>query len=40
LSEAPVKILREAGMEIDTTAFWQGGFDVLEDMITELADSA
>jgi oligoendopeptidase F len=39
-SEAPVKILREAGMEIDTTAFWQGGFDVLEDMITELADSA
>jgi oligoendopeptidase F len=39
-SEAPAKILREAGLEIDTAAFWQGGFDVLEDMITELADSA
>jgi oligoendopeptidase F len=39
-SEAPAKILREAGLEIDTAAFWQGGFDVLNDMITELADSA
>jgi oligoendopeptidase F len=39
-SEAPAKILREAGLEIDTAAFWQGGFDVLEDMITELAGSA
>jgi oligoendopeptidase F len=39
-SEAPAKILREAGLEIDKPAFWQGGFDVLEDMIRELADSA
>jgi oligoendopeptidase F len=39
-SAAPAKILREAGLEIDTAAFWQGGFDVIEDMITELADSA
>jgi oligoendopeptidase F len=39
-SEAPAMILGEAGLEIDTAAFWQGGFDVLEDMITELADSA
>jgi oligoendopeptidase F len=39
-SEAPAKILREAGLEIDTAAFWQGGFDVLEEMITELVDSA
>jgi oligoendopeptidase F len=39
-SEAPAKILREAGLEIDTGAFWQGGFDFLDNMITELADSA
>jgi oligoendopeptidase F len=39
-SDAPAQILREAGVEIDTAAFWQGGFDVLEDMIKELADSA
>jgi len=39
-SEAPAKILREAGLEIDTVAFWQGGFDVLADMIKELADLA
>ena len=39
-SEAPVKILREAGLEIDTAAFWQAGFDVLNEMITELAQSA
>jgi oligoendopeptidase F len=38
-SEAPAKILREAGLEIDTGAFWQGGFDVIEDMIKELAGS-
>jgi oligoendopeptidase F len=37
-SEAPVRILREAGLEIDTAAFWQGGFDVIEDMIKELVD--
>jgi oligoendopeptidase F len=39
-SEAPAKILREAGLEIDKESFWQGGFDVLADMINELADSA
>jgi oligoendopeptidase F len=39
-SAAPATILREAGLEIDISAFWQGGFDVLNDMITELADSA
>ena len=39
-SEAPAKILREAGLEIDSGAFWQGGFDFLDNMITELADSA
>jgi oligoendopeptidase F len=39
-SEAPAKILREAGLEIDSAAFWQGGFDVLEEMISELSDAA
>jgi len=37
-SEAPAQILREAGLEIDSAAFWQGGFDVLADMIRELVD--
>jgi oligoendopeptidase F len=37
-SQAPASILREAGLEIDTAAFWQGGFDVIEDMIKELVD--
>ncbi len=37
-SEAPAKILQEAGLEIDTAAFWQGGFDVLANMIQELVD--
>ncbi len=39
-AEAPVKILQEAGLEINTASFWQAGFDVLEEMITELAQSA
>jgi oligoendopeptidase F len=39
-SDAPAKILREAGLEIDKAAFWQGGFDALEEMITELEHSA
>lgn len=37
-SEAPATILQEAGLEINTTAFWQGGFDMLEDMINELVE--
>jgi oligoendopeptidase F len=39
-SDAPAKILREAGLNIDTADFWQGGFDVLDEMITELVDLA
>jgi oligoendopeptidase F len=39
-SEAPARILQEAGLEINAAAFWQGGFDVLADMIKELVDSA
>ncbi len=35
-SKAPAEILKEAGLEISTAAFWQGGFDMLEGMIEEL----
>jgi oligoendopeptidase F len=35
-SESPIRILKEAGLDITSAAFWQGGFDVLENMITEL----
>jgi oligoendopeptidase F len=31
-----MKILGEAGLDITTPEFWQGGFDVLEKMIDEL----
>jgi oligoendopeptidase F len=39
-SEAPAKILQEAGLEIETATFWQAGFDVIEEMITELTQLA
>jgi len=35
-SEAPAKILAEAGVDIRSAAFWQGGFDVLSGMVDEL----
>lgn len=35
-SESPIKILQEAGLDITSPAFWQGGFDVLDQMITDL----
>jgi oligoendopeptidase F len=35
-SEAPAKILAEAGVDIRSAAFWQGGFDVLNGMVDEL----
>jgi len=35
-SEAPAKILEEAGVDIRSAAFWQGGFDVLSRMVDEL----
>ena len=39
-SAAPAQILREAGLEINSPSFWQGGFDVLNEMINRLADLA
>src|SRR5687768_15784816 len=35
-SEAPAKILSDAGIDISSTKFWQGGFDVLSRMVDEL----
>ena len=35
-SEAPARVLAEAGIDIYSLAFWQGGFDVIEGMISQL----
>ncbi|HLO15032.1 MAG TPA: M3 family oligoendopeptidase [Anaerolineales bacterium] len=35
-SEAPEKILSDAGIDIRSPKFWQGGFDVLSRMVAEL----
>lgn len=35
-SEAPEKILAEAGINIRDPKFWQGGFDVLDKLVSEL----
>ncbi len=35
-SEAPATVLTEAGFDIASPAFWQGGYDVLSELITEL----
>ncbi|HUG33261.1 MAG TPA: M3 family oligoendopeptidase [Anaerolineales bacterium] len=39
-SESPSKILGEAGLDITSPEFWQGGFDIIQAMITELEKSA
>ncbi len=35
-SEAPANILADAGIDIRSAKFWQGGFDVLSGMVDEL----
>ncbi len=35
-SEAPAKILAEAGVDIRSAKFWQGGFDVIKEQVDEL----
>lgn len=35
-SEAPAKILTDAGIDIRSAKFWQGGFDVLDKLVSEL----
>ena len=39
-SKAPMDILTEVGLDITSSAFWQGGFDVLEKMLAELEQIA
>lgn len=36
-SMAPVKLLAEAGIDIHQVSFWQGGFDVIRDLVDQLA---
>jgi oligoendopeptidase F len=35
-SQAPVELLKDAGIDIYQASFWQGGFDVLNDLVKEL----
>ena len=35
-SEAPMDILSQAGFDVRQAAFWQGGFDVIKDLVTQL----
>lgn len=35
-SEEPITVLREAGFDITSPTFWQGGYEVLREMIDEL----
>ena len=35
-SESPARILSEAGIDIASPAFWQGGFEVIKDLIDDL----
>ena len=35
-SESPIRILKEAGIDVASAKFWQGGFDVISGMIDEL----
>lgn len=35
-SEAPVSLLKHAGVDITKASFWQGGFDVLDELVKQL----
>ena len=37
-SKAPAKILSEAGIDIESAAFWQGGFDVVDGLVKQLEE--
>jgi oligoendopeptidase F len=39
-SQAPATVLREAGINIKSAAFWQGGYDVISELIDELESLA
>ena len=35
-SVAPVELLKEAGIDVSQASFWQGGFDLINEMVTKL----
>jgi oligoendopeptidase F len=35
-AESPARVLSDAGIDISQASFWQGGFDVIADQITQL----
>ncbi len=35
-SEAPAKVLADAGIDFRQRSFWQGGFDVISDLVSQL----
>jgi oligoendopeptidase F len=35
-SIAPVDLLAKAGIDVTTAEFWQGGYDVIDEMVTRL----
>jgi oligoendopeptidase F len=35
-SVAPVELLSKAGIDVTTAKFWQGGYDVIDNMVTKL----
>jgi len=37
-SEAPARILSEAGIDIESADFWQGGFDVVDGLVKQLEE--
>jgi oligoendopeptidase F len=37
-SIAPVDLLANAGIDVTTAEFWQGGYDVIDEMVTRLED--
>jgi oligoendopeptidase F len=39
-SKAPVQILSEAGVDVYQASFWQGGFDVVEGLVSQLENLA
>jgi len=39
-SIAPMELLRDAGLDASQAAFWQGGFDVIDEMVTSLENLA
>jgi len=37
-SKAPARVLKEAGIDIESAEFWQGGFDVVDEMVRQLEE--